>query len=109
MVDVDQVCIFSCKDNPNEHDKQTAGPLFIVHHNIFISLKKRCNIVAPLQPKQAFHRPHTCGAGYTAGTSNDFFIVFEMTKIYKVRHIIVRCTLNHINITFLYNFYEETI
>ena len=93
IVDVDQVCIFSCKDNPNEHDKQTAGPLFIVHHNIFISLKKRCNIVAPLQPKQAFHRPHTCGAGYTAGTSNDFFIGFEMTKIYKARQIIVRCTL----------------
>lgn len=69
------------------------GPLFIVHHNIFISLKKRCNIVTPLQPKQAFHRPHTCGVGYTAGTSNDFFIGFEMTKIYKARHIIVSCTL----------------
>lgn len=45
-----------CKDKPNEQDEQTAGPLFIVHHNIFISLKKHCNIVAPLQPKQAFHR-----------------------------------------------------
>ena len=52
------------------------GPLFIVHHNIFISLKKRCNIVAPLQPKQAFHRTHTCGVGYTAGTSNEFFYWF---------------------------------
>lgn len=76
IVDIGQVCIFRCKDNPKEQDKQTAGPLYIAHHNIFINLKKRCNIVTPLQPKQAFHRPHTYGVGYTAGTSNDFFYWF---------------------------------